>query len=363
MTNNSDESNEIAAALMKSGMIKPGEFWGNLLGFSRYLVGAHGEVISLTSTPKKLKPIKMGKYDGFQLSDDNRTCRKMYRHRAVAELIYGPCPEGLECCHNDSDKSNCDYTNLRWDTRVSNEADKPTSQRITNVKYTEEDIRQIRTRFASGERQSSRGHPIVTPMETCEMNTSEEVNEIASALAKAQGSITNPQKTSENPHFRSRYADLASGINAVRQALAANGIAFIQAPRLWGEWLMLDTRLMHSSGQWIQSEYLICKAAAPPQQVGSALSYGRRYSLFALVGISGDDDDDGNAANAASANGKDDNVITASQVEELRENLDRTNSDEERFLKFLKIGSLTVLPAKEFNTAMAALEAKAKVAQ
>jgi hypothetical protein len=72
----------------------------------------------------------------------------------------------------------------------------------------------------------------------------------------------------------------------------------VQITRLEGDVLMLDTRLAHSSGQWIQSEWPVCKFPSAPQQIGSALTYARRYSLFSIVGISGDDDDDGTAANS-----------------------------------------------------------------
>jgi hypothetical protein len=129
---------------------------------------------------------------------------------------------------------------------------------------------------------------------------SEGIAQLADALAKAQGKIQNPGKTSENPHFRSRYADLASGINAIRTALSEFGVAVIQTTDFQDELLVLTTRLIHSSGEWIGSRWPVCiftKVTA--QQIGSSLTYARRYSLFPLVGIAGDDDDDGNAAQTA----------------------------------------------------------------
>ena len=127
------------------------------------------------------------------------------------------------------------------------------------------------------------------------MNTSETIDQIATALAKAQGEIANPTKEAENPHFRSRYADLASGINAVKNALSANGIAVVQATYMSEDVMMLSTRLVHSSGQWFGSEYPVIKFPCKHQEAGSALTYSRRYALFALAGIAGDDDD-GNEA-------------------------------------------------------------------
>lgn len=127
------------------------------------------------------------------------------------------------------------------------------------------------------------------------MATSEHVNELFAALAKAQGAIINPSKDSRNPHFNSSYADLSSGINAIRLALTSQNIGFVQLTRLDGDVLMLDTRLTHASGQWIESTFPVCRFPSKPQETGSALTYARRYSLFAMVGIAGDDDD-GNEA-------------------------------------------------------------------
>ena len=129
------------------------------------------------------------------------------------------------------------------------------------------------------------------------MKTSDEIKDLAAALAKAQGEIKNPAKQSTNPHFRSNYADLATGINAIKAALSANGITYTQATYMAGDLIMLETRLIHSTGQWISSDYPIIRFPAKQQEIGSADTYARRYSLFSLVGIAGEDeDDDGNAA-------------------------------------------------------------------
>lgn len=123
------------------------------------------------------------------------------------------------------------------------------------------------------------------------MQTSELINEISAALAKAQGKMENPDKGSVNPHYKTNYADLASGINAVRAALAENGLSIVQTTCLDGELLTLKTRLCHASGQWMEGSYPVCKFPTPPQQIGSAMTYARRYSMFAIVGIAPEDDD------------------------------------------------------------------------
>lgn len=135
------------------------------------------------------------------------------------------------------------------------------------------------------------------------MKTSDSINEISAALAKAQGKINNPDKNKENPAFKaggkvSTYADLTSGINAVKGPLSECGIAIVQATRLVGDVLVVDTNLSHASGQWMESEYPVCRFPAKPQEAMSALTYARRAALFSMVGIAGEDDD-GNAANHA----------------------------------------------------------------
>lgn len=127
-----------------------------------------------------------------------------------------------------------------------------------------------------------------------DMKTSETIGKISEALAKAQAIITNPTKDAVNPHFRNRYASLDTGLNIVRSALSANNICFTQGTRLDGDLLVLETLLAHSSGEWMQSEYPVARFPVKQQELGSAMTYAKRYSLFALVGIAGEDDDDGN---------------------------------------------------------------------
>ena len=123
------------------------------------------------------------------------------------------------------------------------------------------------------------------------MITSEQINEYAKAMATAQGQIKNPSKSKTNPHFKSTYADLADGIDATRDAFSANGLCIIQSTSLDGELLVLETRIVHSSGQWVSGTYPVCKLPNTPQNIGSAMTYARRFSLFGLANIAGDDDD------------------------------------------------------------------------
>jgi len=128
------------------------------------------------------------------------------------------------------------------------------------------------------------------------MKTSDNINELAAALAKAQGEIENPAKNTTNSHFKSRYADLAGGLATVRPTLAKHGLSVAQLTSADGDMMTLHTRLMHSSGQWLEATYPVCRLGKH-QDMGSALTYARRYSLFAVIGVAHeDDDDDGNSA-------------------------------------------------------------------
>lgn len=131
------------------------------------------------------------------------------------------------------------------------------------------------------------------------MRSSENIDAIAGALAKAQGIMANAVINKTNPHFKSKYADLAAIREAVSSPLAQNGIAVVQVIDSDESGSFLVTRLVHSSGQWVESLHPL-PATAKPQEFGSALTYARRYSLAAICGISAEEDDDANAANDTS---------------------------------------------------------------
>lgn len=133
--------------------------------------------------------------------------------------------------------------------------------------------------------------------------SSENIGAIAAALARAQAELTNPEKTLmgviRSPFPREedrtfRYASLASGLDIVRKTLSQQEIATIQTTRIdpaTGN-IHLTTLLAHGSGEWISSDWPVCAAkdTEAPHRMGAALTYARRYALFALVGIAGEDD-------------------------------------------------------------------------
>lgn len=126
---------------------------------------------------------------------------------------------------------------------------------------------------------------------------STETNEIFSAMSKAQSEINVAVKASNNPFFKSSYANLQSIIEASRPALCKHGLSVLQQIVVDGDKDYLVTMLCHSSGQWISSQMRICPQKQDVQSLGSYITYLRRYSYAALVGVyDGHEDDDGNDA-------------------------------------------------------------------
>jgi len=120
---------------------------------------------------------------------------------------------------------------------------------------------------------------------------SENINELALALSKAQAGITGALKDSANPFFKSKYADLASCWDACRRQLTDNGLCVIQTTDLIDGLVVVRTTLAHSSGQWISGVLPVKAKDDGPQAQGSGITYARRYALAAIVGLAQIDDD------------------------------------------------------------------------
>lgn len=128
------------------------------------------------------------------------------------------------------------------------------------------------------------------------MPQSEKIDQLVTALVKAQGKIKGAIKDSANPFFKSNYADLESCWEAVKQPLLDNGLAVLQTMGTVGGFPSVITTLAHTSGQWVAGEQLVCaKSLTNPQELGSAITYARRYGLAAITGLV-QVDDDGEAA-------------------------------------------------------------------
>ncbi len=121
--------------------------------------------------------------------------------------------------------------------------------------------------------------------------------ELNKALAEAQAEMSNPVFDSVNPHFRNKYASLASVRNSVLPVLAKHGLSLTQKPVVATDKAGVVTKLRHSSGEELDfGALLLPLAKVDAQGIGSAITYSRRYSLMAIAGVVGDTDDDGNEA-------------------------------------------------------------------
>lgn len=128
------------------------------------------------------------------------------------------------------------------------------------------------------------------------MNKSEHINELAKALADFQSEVKDPSKDKENPYFKSKYVALDGVLQTVRPVLAKHGLSVMQLPTSDDTAVTVTTLLMHSSGQFIESEpFKVLLTKKDAQAAGSALTYARRYSLSSVLGIAWDDDDDGDS--------------------------------------------------------------------
>jgi len=124
------------------------------------------------------------------------------------------------------------------------------------------------------------------------MRNSENLASISPALVKAINAIEGVKKGAANPFFKSKYANLESVIEAAHDALAANGLAVMQGPGpMDGNCITLTTRLIHESGEWIETDFSLPAGKMDPQAAGSAITYARRYSLMAMLNMPAVDDD------------------------------------------------------------------------
>lgn len=184
------------------------------------------------------------------------------------------------------------------------------------------------------------------------MNTEHATAELFAALAKAQGEVENASKGSSNPHFKSKYADLAEILNTVRPTFSAHGIAIIQSSAYDGQTVTVTTVLAHSTGGFISSAASCVPAKTDGQAIGAATTYLRRYSLAAMAGVAQEDDD----GNAASHN----KPLPASpfDISGIKSKITELGIDEEALLSFIGASSVNGLSNEQARKALAAIAKK-----
>ena len=123
------------------------------------------------------------------------------------------------------------------------------------------------------------------------MNKSDSISKLAQALCEAQKTELFALTDKENPFFKSRYADLSSVWSAIRKPLTDNGLSVVQTMDISDGGVIIETTLLHISGEYISGKLKMTPEKQTPQGVGAAITYGRRYALSAIIGIAPEDDD------------------------------------------------------------------------
>lgn len=187
---------------------------------------------------------------------------------------------------------------------------------------------------------------------------------IATALAKAQANMGKALKQANNPHFRSKYADLGNVMDACLPALNDAGIALIQPTGEDDHGRYVETILIHGeSGEQLSCRVPLIVAKNDMQGYGSAVTYARRYGLMAMAGIA-PEDDDGNAAAKAAPKHEAPKQISAEQFQAINNLIFDTETDEQKFCAYWKVENLEDMTAKQAADAIAMLTTKkAKMAQ
>lgn len=129
------------------------------------------------------------------------------------------------------------------------------------------------------------------------MKKSETIGELAKALSAFQAEVKQPVKDKVNPFFKSKYVDLGSVVESITNVAGKHGLSFIQYPINQETKVGVVTIMLHSSGEYIESEPVFATPVKQDAQAtGSVITYLKRYSLSAMFGITSDEDDDGNLA-------------------------------------------------------------------
>lgn len=198
---------------------------------------------------------------------------------------------------------------------------------------------------------------------------SAEVKEISAAFAKAQGEFPVIGMNRENPYFKSNYTDMDLIVRSIRPALYKNGLSFTQQIQMTEDGAtMLHTRLRHSSGQWIESRNRVVPAKNDQQTYGSTLTYQKRYSLMALLGLTTSQDNTDDDAEIAMISSRDViakgpsikynpkeqsfDTVSRDQLDELEYELSEVPDLAEEIMDKMKIQSLADLPKSKYQVSL-----------
>lgn len=189
------------------------------------------------------------------------------------------------------------------------------------------------------------------------MRTSETVTEITPALLAAQKELGGVKKGSDNPFFKSKYADFNAVLAAVKPVYISHGLFIIQSPTSEGNMVGVTTRICHESGEWIEGTVTLPLAKQDPQAAGSAITYAKRYALQSMALLPSVDDD---AEQSMFREPEKVQVITQEQHVQLRQALGIAGVSDKSICQAYGIEHTPELPASAFSNAMGRLKATAQ---
>ena len=187
-----------------------------------------------------------------------------------------------------------------------------------------------------------------------QLEREQSMKELAAALVKAQAEMTGAKKDSANPFFKSKYADLSSVMEAIRPALTAHGLGFVQVCHDAPDAAKIETIIIHESGQTLSCGVIsVPVSKGDAQAMGSAITYAKRYSLQAAFGVPSVDDDGNAASVAAPKKAEESSYITPAQLKEFRDLLASGEIPEGEACKRAGIDGLVKMRAEQYEIAKA----------
>lgn len=190
------------------------------------------------------------------------------------------------------------------------------------------------------------------------MNQSESINELATALSKAQGELKNSALDKKNSFRGNDYSSLTAVWGVCRDPLSKNGLSVTQCPFINNEWTCLETTLLHTSGQWMKSTVQISRIEAKMEDFGKAMTYARRYALCCIVGVSPseEEEDDGAAEASGKTKPKEEprQTINKDQIAQISSLVNKMDKEGiKAFMDFLnkdlKVTTIIEIPKEEFE--------------
>ena len=186
---------------------------------------------------------------------------------------------------------------------------------------------------------------------------SESLNLLYEALVKTQAEMQGAKKDSNNPHLKTKYADLESCVVASRPFLVKNGLCVLQMVNTKDDKIFLTTRLAHMSGQYIESSMEIKPSKNDMQGLGAAITYARKYSYSSIICLA-TEDDDGEQDRKNAEERKPDETLTSAQIGELEKYIEQDQNLLPLLLNKANVDELSLIPRQHYNSCIQYLKNK-----